>query len=214
VDDLSDGRLRLGMGAGWQEHEHNAFGYELLTLKERFDRFEEGLEVVTRLLRSDEPVSFEGTYYRLNDALLMPRPKRRDLPITIGGKGPRRTLPLVAKYAAEWNTPNMPLEEYRQLGARLDRLLKKEGRDPRSVRRSMMTSVVFGRDESELKRKVGDNSVETMRARGRVVGTAPQIAEQLRTLAAAGLDRVMLRWEDLDDAAGLRAFGEAVLGLL
>ena len=214
VDDLSDGRLRLGLGAGWQEREHTAFGYELLTLKERFDRFEEGLEVVTRLLRSDEPVSFEGKYYRLNDALLTPRPKRRDLPITIGGKGPRRTLPLVAKYAAEWNTPNMPLEEYKELNARLNRLLRKAGRERSSLRRSMMTSVVFGRDEAELKRKIGDNSVDTMRARGRIVGTAPQIAEQLRALAAAGLDRVMLRWEDLEDAAGLRAFGEAVLGLL
>ncbi|HEU5316712.1 MAG TPA: TIGR03560 family F420-dependent LLM class oxidoreductase, partial [Chloroflexota bacterium] len=182
VDDLSGGRLRLGMGAGWQVREHTAFGYDLLELKERFARFEEGLEVVTRLLRSDAPVSFDGQYYRLTEALLMPRPQRRDLPIVIGGKGPRRTLGLVAKYAAEWNVPNTPADEYRELSARLDRFLKKEGREPRSVRRSMMTSVVFGRDEGELRRKVGDASAEDMRARGRVVGTGPQIVEQLRAL--------------------------------
>jgi len=214
VDDLSGGRLRLGLGAGWQEREHAAFGYELLPLKERFDRFGEGLEVVTRLLRSDEPVTFEGKYYALNEAVLMPRPQRRDLPITIGGKGPHRTLPLVAKFAAEWNTPNMPLEDYKALSKRLNARLRKVGRKPGDVRRSMMTSVVFGRDEAELRRKVGDGSIEEMRTRGRVVGTALPIVEQLKELAATGLDRVMLRWEDLDDTAGLRALGEEVLGRL
>jgi F420-dependent oxidoreductase-like protein len=210
VDDLSGGRLRLGMGAGWQEREHSAFGYELLALKERFARFEEGLEVVSRLLRSDSPVTFEGAYYRLKDALLMPRPQRRDLPIVIGGKGPNKTLRLVAKYAAEWNTPNMPPDDYRQLSARLDGLLKKRKREPRSVRRSMMTSVVFGRDEAEVHGKVGEGSVQEMRARGRIVGTGPQIVQQLQALAEIGLDRVMLRWEDLDDTDGLRAFGAAI----
>ena len=214
VDDLSGGRLRLGMGAGWQEREHAAFGYDLLELKDRFTRFEEGLEVVTRLLRSDEPVSFEGRFYRLNEAVLMPRPPRRDLPITIGGKGPKRTLGLVVKYAAEWNTPGMGLEDFKALNGRLNRLLKKAGRDPGSVRRSLMTSPVFGRDEAAVREKLAGQDVGELRARGRLIGTAPQIAEQLRALSAAGLDRVMLRWENLDDTDGLRRFGEALLGEL
>ena len=211
VDDLSGGRLRLGLGAGWQEREHSAFGYNLLELKERFDRFEEGLEVVTRLLRSDEPVSFEGRYFQLKDALLMPRPQRRDLPITIGGKGPNRTLGLVVKHAAEWNTPGMPLDDFKALNKRLTSKLKKAGRDPKSVRRSLMTSPVYGRTDADVKAKLNGQDVETLRARGRLIGTPLQLAEQLRTLSAAGLDRVMLRWEDLDDADGLRAFGEALL---
>lgn len=214
VDDLSGGRLRLGLGAGWQEREHAAFGYELLPVKERFDRFEEGLEVITRLLRSDTPTAFDGHYYRLNEAQLMPRPNRRDIPIVIGGKGPRRTLGLVAKYAAEWNTTGMTLEEFGALSARLDELLRRAGREPRSVRRSLMTTVVFGQNEAEVRRKLGDSTAEVQRARGRIVGTAPMIAQQLRDLAAAGLDRVMLRWDDLDDTAGLRALGEGVLGRL
>lgn len=214
VDDLSGGRLRLGLGAGWQEREHTAFGYDLSPLKERFDRFEEGLEVITRLLRSDSPTTFDGRFYHLHEARLMPRPNRRDLPIVIGGKGPRRTLGLVAKYAAEWNTTGMPLEDFTALNTRLDGLLRRAGREPHSVRRSLMTTVVFGRDEAELGRKLGDTAAEALRARGRVVGTAPIIAQQLRELAAAGLDRVMLRWDDLDDAAGLRALGEGVLGRL
>ena len=104
VDDLSGGRLRLGLGAGWQEREHTMFGFDLLDLKPRFDRFEEGLEVITRLLRSDDPVDFAGQYYQLRGAHLLPRPERPGgPPILIGGGGKRRTLPMVAKYADEWN---------------------------------------------------------------------------------------------------------------
>jgi alkanesulfonate monooxygenase SsuD/methylene tetrahydromethanopterin reductase-like flavin-dependent oxidoreductase (luciferase family) len=98
VDDLAGGRLRLGLGAGWQEWEHETFGFELLDTDGRFARFEEGLEVVTRLLRSEEPVSFEGEFYKLRDALLMPRsPRPGGPPIVVGGNGVRRTLPLAAR---------------------------------------------------------------------------------------------------------------------
>ncbi len=99
VDDLSGGRLTLGLGAGWQEREHTNFGYDLLEMRGRFARFEEGLQVVTRLLRSDEPVTFDGTYYHLHEAVLLPRPARPGgPPILIGGTGAQRTLPLVARY--------------------------------------------------------------------------------------------------------------------
>jgi alkanesulfonate monooxygenase SsuD/methylene tetrahydromethanopterin reductase-like flavin-dependent oxidoreductase (luciferase family) len=95
VDNLAGGRLRLGLGAGWQEWEHDTFGFELLDTDGRFARLEEGLEVVTRLLRSEEPVSFDGEFYRLRDALLMPRsPRQGGPPIVVGGNGLRRTLPL------------------------------------------------------------------------------------------------------------------------
>src|SRR5918995_896874 len=94
VDNLAGGRLRLGLGAGWNEWEHQTFGFEVLGTDRRFVRFEEGLEVVTRLLRNDEPVSFEGEFYRLNDALLMPRsPRPGGTPVVVGGNGVRRTLP-------------------------------------------------------------------------------------------------------------------------
>jgi alkanesulfonate monooxygenase SsuD/methylene tetrahydromethanopterin reductase-like flavin-dependent oxidoreductase (luciferase family) len=144
----------------------------------------------------------------------MPRPKRRDLPITIGGKGPNRTQGLVVKHAAEWNTPGMPLEEFQALNARLTRRLKKAGRDPRSVRRSLMTSPIYARNEAELRDRLAGRDADALRAHGRIIGTAPQIADQLRALSAAGLDRVMLRWENLDDAEGLRAFGRALLPLM
>ena len=92
VDDLSDGRLTLGLGAGWNKREHDQFGFDLLEPKSRFDRFEEGMQVVTRLLQSDEPVTFEGRYYRLRGATLLPRPQRPGGPrILIGGNGIKRT---------------------------------------------------------------------------------------------------------------------------
>ena len=155
VDNLAGGRLRLGLGAGWQEWEHVTFGFELLHTERRFARFEEGLEVVTRLLRSEEPVSFEGEFYRLRDALLMPRsPLPGGPPIVVGGNGLRRTLPLVARYADEWNGVFMTPEEFADLDGRLDELLDEAGRDPERVRRTLMTRVVFGRTEADVDRKL------------------------------------------------------------
>ena len=100
IDDLSGGRLNLGLGAGWQVREHHNYGWDLLEIPNRFDRFEEGLEVVSRLLSSDASSDFSGAYYQLHDAILLPRPQRPGgPPILIGGNGLQRTLPLVARYA-------------------------------------------------------------------------------------------------------------------
>ena len=87
VDDLSGGRLRLGLGAGWQDREHHAFGYELLAVGPRFERFEQALELITRLLRSSQPVTYHGRYYRLDDAQLLPRPARPGGPLERAGRG-------------------------------------------------------------------------------------------------------------------------------
>src|SRR5512139_1477925 len=101
VDDLSGGRLVLGLGAGWQEREHTNYGWNLLDMDGRFARFQEGLEVITRLLRSDAPVNYSGVYYNIKGGILLPRPSRPGgPPILIGGNGMRRTLPLVARYAS------------------------------------------------------------------------------------------------------------------
>jgi F420-dependent oxidoreductase-like protein len=212
VDDLSGGRLRLGVGAGWQEREHESFGYDLLEIDERFARFEEGLEVITRLMRSDEPVTFSGKYYTLKDALLLPRPQRPGgPPIVIGGNGKKRTLPLVARYAQEWNAVYQPPERFKQLNQRLDSLIQEAGRQPSDVRRTMMTYVGFGRNAEEVSRRLKGKDPEEARQGGQVVGEPGQIIEQLGMLAEAGLQRVMLQWLDLDDLEGLEAFGKSVL---
>jgi F420-dependent oxidoreductase-like protein len=212
VDDLSGGRLRLGLGAGWQEREHRAYGFDLLNVEQRFVRLEEGLEVIRLLLRSDEPVNFGGQYYRLEDALLLPRPRRAGgPPITIGGNGPRRTLPLAARYADEWNAVSPSPDGFAKRCATLDRLLEAEGRAPSSVKRTAMTRIIFGRDDAELQRKLDGLDVDALRARGVIIGTPGAVVEALGRLAEAGVQRVMAQWLDQDDLDGLDGMASMVL---
>lgn len=212
VDALSGGRLTLGIGAGWQEREHMNFGFDLLDLRGRFNRFAEGLEVTTCLLDSDTPVNFAGEYYRLNEAILLPRPQRR-IPILIGGNGEKRTLGFAARYANEWNATFLTPANFARLSARLDELLIAQKRQPRDVRRSMMTGCVFGRDDAEVARKIESRktTAERLVERGVIFGTAHQMIEQLGKLVDAGMQRVMLQWLDLDDLDGLEAMGRALL---
>jgi F420-dependent oxidoreductase-like protein len=214
VDDLSGGRLRLGVGAGWQAREHANFGFDLLEVPQRFARFEEGLEVIARLLRSDETVTFQGNYYRLHDAILMPRPQRAGgPPLVIGGNGEQRTLPLVARYANEWNGVFLTPERFVERSRRLDELLAAQGRTATDVRRTLMTGLLFGRDEGELERKLHatGRSAEELRGRGMVVGAGAAVVDQLGALAEAGVERVMLQWMELDDINGLEALAKVVL---
>lgn len=217
VDDLSEGRLILGVGAGWQEREHNNFGLELLDISERFNRFQEGLEVITRLLKNNSPVDFTGKYYQLNEAILLPRPRREvGPPILIGGNGKRKTLPLAARYANEWNALFLSPEEFGERNALLDEYLISEGRQPGEIKRSMMTGIVFGNTKSEVEIKVnnrtkGQRTVVDLRKRGLVVGTADEILDQIYILENAGVQRLMLQWLDLDDIDGLRTLAAAIL---
>jgi len=214
VDDLSGGRLQLGLGAGWQEREHHNYSWDLLSVKKRMDRLEEGLQIVIAMLNSDTPTTFEGEYYRVYDAILLPRPLRRGgPPIVIGGNGPKRTLPLAAKYGDEWNSIYLPPARFTELSEILDRLLAEQGRPAGSVRRTMMTGVYFGRSDSEVaERAAGRNTTpDAIRARGAVFGTASQIVDQLGVLQEAGLQRVMLQWLDLDDLDRLSDMADAIL---
>jgi F420-dependent oxidoreductase-like protein len=214
VHALAPGRLRLGVGAGWMEREHTEWGFDLLDLDDRFQRFEEALEVVTRLVHQEGPVTFEGRFYSLHDAELMPNPVTLGkLPIVIGGSGPKRTLPLAARYADEWNAVMLPPDEYRQRSELLDDLLRKEGRRPEDVRRTMMTRVIFGRDQAQVAERLTGEDAGELRARGRIVGTAEEIPAQLRVLEEAGVQGVMLQWiDDLDDVEGIAALGRAATG--
>ncbi|MFO7170994.1 MAG: TIGR03560 family F420-dependent LLM class oxidoreductase [Chloroflexota bacterium] len=226
LDDLSGGRMILGLGAGWQEREHHMFGYPLGDVQTRMDRFEEGLKVAHLLLRSDGPATFEGRFFQLREAELLPRPQRPGGPrIMVGGNGTRRTLPLAARYADIWNGVFLTPEGFRERSERLDALLREQGRAPGEVRRTMMTAVFFGRDEAELDRRLswrhqqeqfaGKSLRETVAAlresNNRIVGTPDEVVEQLSAYAAAGVEEIFLQWLDLDDIDGLRGFAESVL---
>jgi len=217
VDDLSGGRLTLGLGAGWQEREHEIFGWDLLDIPQRFDRFEEGLEIISRLLKRNTPSSYQGEYFQLREGILLPRPTREGgPPLLVGGNGIQRTLPLAARFADEWNGVLIPPGAYRERNQRLDELLRDEGREPIQVRRSLMTGCVFGRTEEEVERKVrerteGEKDAQQLRDQGLVVGTGEDILAQLEEIEGAGAERVMLQWLDLDDLDVLQALAEAVL---
>jgi F420-dependent oxidoreductase-like protein len=217
IDDLSGGRLVLGLGAGWQKREHHNYGWDLLDIDERFVRFEEGLEVISLLLHSDAPVDYSGEYYQLNDAILLPRPLRKGgPPILIGGNGEKRTLPLAARLADEWNAVYVTPEKFSGLNSQLDRLLGAENREPSEVRRSLMTGCVFGRNPAEVDDKVArrtNNQREKsqLRQHGVIVGTGPEILDQLSELASVGVQRVMLQWLDLDDLSGLEAMAHSII---
>jgi len=209
VDDVSGGRLRLGLGAGWQEREHTTFGYPLLDRGPRFDRYREGVQVVSRLLHSDQPVSFDGHYFQTREALILPRPKRH-VPIVIGGNGPQRTLGLVAHYADEWNCTYQTPAGFRQQSSILDQKLRERGRKPEDVKRSMMTGIYLARDKAELERRLAGRSAESLRERGALVGSAEELREQLAELEAAGVQRVMAQWLQMEDFEGMQALGKAV----
>ena len=215
VDDLSGGRLRLGVGAGWQEREHHNYGWDLLDIPDRFDRFEEGLAVITRLLQSDEPVDFEeGAYYELHDAILLPRPQRPGgPPIVIGGNGMQRTLPLASRYADEWNGVFLTPEQFAERNKRLDELLEEQGRQPQDVLRSLMTNVTFGRNDVEVQRKLEERgrTAEELQEHGMIVGTGAEIVDQVGAYADRGAYRIMLQWLDQDDVDGMEAMAETIL---
>jgi F420-dependent oxidoreductase-like protein len=212
VDDLSGGRLQLGLGAGWQTREHANYGFDLLDVPSRMARFEEGVEVVTRLLRSDTPVSYSGMFYRLNEAILLPRPQRPGGPPMMIGGG-RLVLPLVARYAQEWNVTFKTPERFAALNAKLDEVLAQQGRPAAEVRRSIMTRPIYARDAAALQTRVAafNKPVDDLKAAGYLVGTGPELVDQLGRLAEAGVQRVMLQWLDLDDLDAVAAFAQDVL---
>jgi len=217
VDDLSGGRLILGLGAGWQEREHTNYSWDLLDVHQRFARFEEALDIITQLLNSAEPVNIMGNFYQIHEGCLLPRPSRPGgPPILIGGNGPKRTLPLVARFAHEWNAVYLPTDKIRDLSSKLDSLMRAEGREPRNLRRSLMTGCVFGKDDAQVARKVEERTKgkllpKELAQRGVVVGTANEIVAQLEQISQAGIQRVMLQWLDLDDLDGLEALAQGVL---
>lgn len=212
VDDLSNGRLILGVGAGWQVREHHNYGYDLLELPQRMARFAEGLEIIHHLLKSDAPLDYPGQYYQLHEAVVLPRPQRPGgTRLLVGGNGPQRTLPLTARFADEWNGVFLPAARYKDLTTLLDSLLRAEGREPSAVRRSLMTGIVFGRTDGEVAEKLAGRKREELRTRGVLVGVASEIADQVAELDEAGVQRLMLQWMDQEDIDGLEILADRLI---
>lgn len=214
VDDLSNGRLVLGMGAGWQDREHKKFGIPFYDFPTRFSMLNEALQLTIRLLESDEPVDFNGEHFTLEDATLLPRPARPGgPPILIGGNGPTRTMPMVAQYADEWNAVFVPLEAYREKVKLMKELLDKQGRPADDIKYSMMTQVVYEPTQEKLDARLAksERSLDEMKERGMIVGTGQAVVDQISALAEAGLQRIMLQWIDQDNIDGMESMAKDIL---
>jgi alkanesulfonate monooxygenase SsuD/methylene tetrahydromethanopterin reductase-like flavin-dependent oxidoreductase (luciferase family) len=225
MNDLSEGRMILGVGSGWLEREHTVFGYDLADVSPRMDRLEEGLNIITHLIRSDEPLTFEGHYYHLREARLLPR-SEHPLRLLVGGNGKQRTLPLAARYADVWNAQWTTLDELRQLNGLLDSLLRKAGRQPSDLRRTAIRPIWCWRTDAER-----ENVAEAYRSVTSLVpplpteqlvevfkeqfaglcGTPNEVVEQIRQLETAGIEELMIQYVTLNSLEPLQVIADAVL---
>jgi F420-dependent oxidoreductase-like protein len=153
VDVISGGRLILGMGAGWQENEHEAYDIPFYTVGGRLRRLEESVQVL-RSLFDNERTNFEGRYYKMQDAPLSPKPVQAKLPLLIGGGGEKKTMRIAAQYADEWNTWGRPSTLARK-GAVLEQHMQDLGRDPATMKRSCQALILITEDQAEIDRAAG-----------------------------------------------------------
>ena len=221
VDRVSDGRVEIGMGAGWWEAEHRAHGFDFPSTGERFDMLEEQLEVVHGLL-TRQPFSFQGRHYQLDDARFTPAGVQEPHPpITIGGNGGPRIAALVSRWADEFNTvgpsPEQARERFGQVRDRLDA----DGRDQGTLTTSVMTWCYVGETERDAMRLIERARTRAMRAARFedeleeleahcIVGSVDQAVERLNDYARAGVQRILLNHEVFDDLEMLDVLAERV----
>ena len=204
VDQMSGGRVELGLGTGWFEAEHQAYGIPFPAVSERFDRLAEQLEILTGLWTTPpgERYSFTGTHYTVVDSPALPKPVQQPHPpVIVGGKGKRRTPELAARFATEFNVPFATVDDVAAQFARVDRACAEAGRDPATLARSVAQMTCVGRDDAEVARRaeaVGKKVDELNEFD--LTGTVAQVVDQLGTWQErTGLSRFYLQILDLAD---------------
>ena len=207
VDVLAAGRLILGVGAGWNEHEHTEFDIPFYTETQRFDMLEAGIKTIRETWNKSSP-----------------KPLRNPIPLLLGGKGVKRTLPLVAREASEWNYSKLDADGYRQRRDLLEQRCRHIGRDPASIRHSVMTGFLVGRNRTELLERAAQvtqvvddlnemspEEVLENRKEAWLVGTPEQIAERMREFGRLGIHLFMLQHWLLDDREALELLAKEVI---
>ncbi|HEY2280293.1 MAG TPA: LLM class F420-dependent oxidoreductase [Streptosporangiaceae bacterium] len=215
VDQMSGGRVDFGVGTGWFEPEHTAYGIPFPSVGERFDRFEEQLAIITGLWETPEgeTFSFAGTHYQLADAPALPKPAQRPRPpVILGGAGPRRTPRLAARYADEFNLGFQPMTATGPGFGRVRDACAEAGRDPASMRFSVAQTVVCGKDDNEVTRRASAIgwSAEDLRTRG-ITGTPAQVVDTIGEFGRAGADTIYLQVLDVSDLDHLELLAADVL---
>jgi F420-dependent oxidoreductase-like protein len=215
ADHVSGGRVELGLGAGWHEREHEAFGFPFPPTSERLDILEEQLQVVLGNW-SQESFSFDGRHYALRELDAQPKPiQRPHPPLIIGGRAGPRSAALAARYADEYNTPFATPDDVRERKACVDRACERAGREP--IPFSVMTGVIVGADPGQVRDRVtrlaglqgaDANALLANPPHGWVVGTVEEAVEQLTALREAGVSRVMCQHLLHDDLEAVALLGD------
>ncbi len=222
VQEMSGGRLELGLGAGWHEDEHRRHGFDFPPIERRADMLEEQLAIVRGLLEGPDGWSFAGTAYSVQDAFFRPKPSPVP-PILVGGEGSPRSMRIAARFADEFNLSSSSPDRARERFAMLDAACVAAGRDPGTLHRSVMAGVLVGRDRATVERRFGDLMraigsaddgdawIATRRPRW-VFGTPDEAREMARRFADAGAERLVLQDFIATDLAMIDELGEMLVG--
>lgn len=212
VDQMSGGRVEMGIGAGWFEEEHTAYGIPFP--KEKFARLEEQLAIVTGLwgTPTGDTFSYAGTHYELTDSPALPKPVQSPLPVLIGGMGPKRTPALAARYAAEFNVPFSSAADTGQQFGRVREAAEAAGRAPSDLVYSNALVVCVGKDDAEVARRAAaiGRQVPELKENG-LAGTPAEVVEKLGSYAEAGSQRCYLQILDLSDLDHLELIAAGVM---
>jgi F420-dependent oxidoreductase-like protein len=217
VDQMSGGRVELGLGAGWYQAEHQAYGIDFPPVGERFDRLGEQLQILTGMWATPVGERFEhlGRHYALRDSPALPKPVQPKVPVIVGGKGRRRTPLLAARYADEFNRAFAGVEEVARIFGWVREACEETGRDPADLVWSAALVLCCGADEAEVRRRadaIGRDPAE-LRAAG-AAGTPAEVADTIGRYADVGVQRLYLQVLDLADLDHLDLVAEEVAPLL
>ena len=211
VDQMSGGRVELGLGAGWFEQEHKAYGIPFP--KEKFGRLEEQLAIVTGLWATEagKTFNFDGTYYQLTDSPALPKPAQAKVPVLIGGHGAKRTPRLAAQYADEFNIPFASLEDSEKQFGRVRAAAAEAGRKPDDLVYSNALVVCVGKDDAEVARRAAviGRDVAELKANG-LAGSPAEVVDKIGRFGAIGASRIYLQVLDLDDLEHLELISAQV----
>ena len=210
IDTLSEGRFTLAVGAGWYQREHEAYGWTFPSMKERQDRFEEACELIRLLIRSRDPVSFDGRYYRIDAARLSPGSYAAPIPIMVGGTGPKRTLRTLAKFGDVmnldgWAGSGMALDYYRYKAGILEQHCEDVGRDPAEIRRTLLMPCLLSDDKARTDEFIGRFGP------GTVAGGRQYIIDRIGEFEDAGIAEIMFGALPSGNVGLLQRFEEEIL---
>jgi len=214
VDEMSGGRVEFGLGTGWYEQEHTAYGIPFPDLRTRFEILTEQLEVITGLWSTPDGATFSytGRHYTLTDSPALPKPVQRPMPVIVGGGGRRKTAMLTARFASEYNRAFVPLDTFARNVANVRSTCESIDRDPDSLRYSIALVACCGRDDGEVNRRaaaIGRDAGE-LRENG-AGGTPAEVVEKVLRYRDAGADRIYFQILDVDDLDHVRLLAAEVL---